>query len=157
MIASGNTIEVSEKNLKNESRKNDSVKFALEVGAKNDFWDAGLQGNVLDYDTEGLFLGFGKLKMKIHDSDVFTIEKYGTLTSSDNQDELLRRYESDRSKDSYIDATRVSIQLMQIFNFYFEKDWLNGLNYEYNDRYFIGTARLLQNSMYWYGKTVEVE
>ena len=135
------------------SRKSDDVQFAIEVGAKTDFWNPGLSGNVLEYDTEGLFLGFGKLKVKIYDSDVFTIEKYGTLTSSDSQDDLLAQYKSDQKQDSTIDGMRISLQLMKVINYWFDKDWLDGLNYEFNTRNFIGSATLLQNSVYWVGKT----
>ena len=135
------------------SRKNDDVKFAVEMGAKTGFWNPGLSGNVLSYDTEGLFLGFGKLKVKLYDSDVFTIGKYGTFTSSNNQKELLAQYKNDQKQDSTIDGMRISLQLMKVINYWFDKDWLDGLNYEYNTRNFIGSATLLQNSAYWVGKT----
>ena len=138
---------------KTDSRKDNDVQFAIEMGAKTDFWNPGLSGNVLKYDAEGLFLGFGKLKVKFYDSDVFTIEKYGTLTSSDNQDNLLAEYKSDKKQESTIDGMRISLQLIKVINFLFDKEWLDGLNYEYNTRNFIGSAKLLQNSVYWYGKT----
>ncbi|NEW60370.1 hypothetical protein GSY74_03670 [Sulfurovum sp. bin170] len=143
---------VSEENSQS-TRKNDDVKFAVEMGAQTDFWNPGLSGNVLEYDTEGLFLGFGKLKVKLYDSDVFTIEKYGTLTSSDSQDDLLAQYKDDQKQDSTIDGMRISLQLMKVINYLFDKEWLDGLNYEYNTRNFIGSATLLQNSVYWFGKT----
>jgi len=136
-----------------DSRKNDDVKFAIEVGAKTDFWNPGLSGNVLEYDTEGLFLGFAKLKIKLYDSDVFTVEKYSTLSSSNNQDDLLAQYKSNQKQDSTIDGLRVSLQLMKVFNYLFDKEWLEGLNYEFDTRNFVGSATLLQNSIYWYGKT----
>jgi len=152
MIANAEKIELGD-DVAKTSRKNDNVKFAIEMGAKTDFWNPGLSGNVLEYDTEGLFLGFGKLKVKIYDSDVFTLEKYNTLTSSDNQDDLLAEYKGDKKQDSTIDGMRISLQLMKVINYLFDKEWLDGLNYEYNTRNFIGSATLLQNSVYWYGKT----
>ena len=139
-------------NLDASSRKNDDVKFAIEVGGQTGFWNPGISGNVMEYDTEGLFLGFGKLKVKLYDSDVFTLEKYGTLTSSENQDELLASYKNDKKQESAIDGIRVSLQLIQVINYLFDKNWLNGLEYEYNTRDFMGSATLLQTSAYWYGK-----
>lgn len=138
---------------KTGSRKNDDVKFSLELGAKTDFWNPGLAGNVLKYDTEGIFLGFGKLKLKLYDSDVFSIEKYGTFSSSKNQDDLLSQYKSDQKEESTIDGLRVSLQLMKVINYLFDTDWIDGFDYEYNTRNFIGSATLLQNSIYWYGQT----
>ena len=139
-------------NLNASSPKNDDVKFAIEVGGETGFWNPGISGNVMEYDTEGLFLSFGKLKVKLYDSDVFTLEKYGTLTSSENQDELLASYQNDKKQASSIDGIRVSLQLIQVINYLFDKNWLNGLEYEYNTRDFMGSATLLQNSVYWYGK-----
>ena len=153
MILNADTIDVLEDNINITSRKKDDVKFAIEVGAKTDFWNAGLQGNVLKYDTEGLFLGFGKLKVKFYDSNVFTIEKYGTLISSNSQSELLADLKSDKNYNSSIDGMKISLQLMKLINFFLDREWLDGLNYEYNTRNFIGSATLLQNSIYWYGQT----
>jgi len=144
---------ISKISSESDSRKNDDVKFSIEMGAKTDFWNPGLSGNVLKYDTEGLLLAFGKLKVKLYDSDVFSIEKYGTFNSSDTQNELLAQYKSDKKQDSTIDGVRVSLQLMKVLNYLFDKQWLDGLKYEYNTRDFIGSATLLQNSVYWYGKT----
>ena len=152
MSLNAEKIEIGD-DVAKTSRKNDNVKFAVEVGAKTDFWNPGLSGNVLEYDTEGLFLGFGKLKVKLYDSDVFTIEKYNTLTSSDSQDDLLAEYKGDKKQESTIDGMRISLQLMKVINYLFDKEWLDGLNYEYNTRNFIGSASVLQNSVYWYGKT----
>ncbi len=153
-ILNAKSIKVEDEvNTSMENRKNDDLKFAIEVGAKTDFWNPGLSGNVLDYDTEGLFLAYGKLKVKLYDSDVFTVEKYGTLTSSDNQDDLLAAYKGDQKQESTIEGMRISLQLIKVINYLFDKEWLDGLNYEYNTRNFIGSATLLQNSLYWYGKT----
>jgi len=133
------------------SPKNDDVKFAIEVGSKGGFWNPGLSGNVLNYETEGLYLGYGKLKLKLYDSDVLTLEKYGTLTSGENQSELLAQYKDDRKHDSSLDGIKISIQLMKVINYLFDKEWLTGLNYEYNTKNFIGDATLEQTSKYWYG------
>jgi hypothetical protein len=134
------------------SPKNDDVKFAIEIGSKGGFWNPGLSGNVMNYETEGLYLGYGKLKLKLYDSDVFTLEKYGTLTSGENQSDLLEEYRDDKRHDSSLDGVRISIQLMKVINYLFDKEWLTGLNYEYNTKNFIGDATLEQNSIYWYGK-----
>ncbi len=135
------------------SPKNDDVKFAIEIGSKGGFWNPGLSGNVMDYDAEGLYLGFGKLKVKLYDSDVFTIEKYGTLTSSNNQNELLAEYKDNKKRDSTIDGMKISLQLIKVINYLFDKAWLDGLGYEFNTRDFIGSATLLQNVVFWRGKT----
>jgi len=93
------------------------------------------------------------LKVKIYDSDVFTIERYRTLDSSDSQDDLLAQYQSDKKQESTIDGMKISLGLMKIINYLFKQEWLEGLNYNYNTRNFIGSATLLQNSVYWFGKT----
>jgi len=105
----------------------------------------------LKYDTEGLFLGYGKLKVKLYGSDVFSLEKYNTFKSSSNQDDLLAQYQNNQKEKSTIDGLRASLQLMKVFNYLFDKHWAEGLNYEFNTRNFIGSAKLLQNSIYWYG------
>ena len=153
VVALNKDMNITKIPSKIESVKDDDVKFALEIGAKTDFWNAGLEGNILKYDTEGLFLGFGKLKIKINDSNIFSVEKYSTLNSSNNQDNLLAEYKSDKKNDSTIEGIRISLQLVKVLNYLFDKNWLNGLNYEYNTRNFIGSANILQNSIYWYGKT----
>ena len=134
------------------SVKNDVIQVAVEMGGKTNFWNPGLNGNVIDYDTEGLYLGFAKLKLKLYNNDVFTLEKYATFANTDNQNDLLASYEDDRKHESSIDGVRISVQLMKIVNFLFDKEWLTGLNYEYNTRNFIGDATLLQTSKYWYGR-----
>jgi hypothetical protein len=133
-------------------RKTDTVQIAVEMGAKTNFWTPGISGNVFDYQTEGLYLGFGKLKLKLYNSDVFTIEKYSTFSNTANQDELLAEYKDDRRDKSSIDGIRITLQLMKVVNFLFDKEWLTGLNYEFNTRNFLGDALLLQNSTYWFGR-----
>lgn len=134
------------------SPKNDSVQIAIEMGGQTNFWNPGIAGNVLDYDTEGLHLGFAKLKFKLYNNDVFTIEKYGTFFNTEDQKDLLASYQDDRKHESFIDGMRISVQLMKVINFLFDKQWLTGLNYEFDTRNFLGDARLLQNSKYWYGR-----
>ena len=148
-----NAISIDiENDINRSSIKNDSVKFSFELGAKTDFWSPGLSKNVLDYKTEGLFLGYGKIKLKLYDSDVLSIEKYTTFSSSNNQHDLLEYYIDDKKHDSTIDGIRVSVQVIKILNYLFEQEWLNGFNYEYNSQNFIGDARLKTNSVYWYGE-----
>ena len=144
-ILSGEETDVS-------SRKSDTVQFALEMGGKTNLWTPGIAGNVLDYKTEGLYLGFGKLKLKLYNNDVFTIEKYTTFSNTDNQNDLLASYKDDRKHESSIDGIRITLQLMKVINFLFDKEWLTGLNYEFNTRNFLGDATLLQNSTRWYGR-----
>lgn len=136
------------------SRKNDVVKFAVELGVKSNFWSPGIGGNVIEYQTEGLNLGFGKLKLKLYENDVFTLEKYATFQKSENQNDLLVSYKDDRKHKSAIDGVRISLEMMQVFNYLFDKKWLTGLNYEFNTRNFLGDASLLQNSKYWFGNLV---
>ena len=148
-----NTLQVPSKVI--DSRENDDVKFALELGAKTDFWDPGLSSNdgqdILEYDTEGLYLGYAILKTKIHNTDVFTLEKFSTLTSSDDQKELLLEYKNDKKKESSVDGYKMSIQLMKILNYWFDTDFLNGLEYKYQTRNFIGNAELKEDAFYWFG------
>lgn len=146
-------INISQDDSNLSNRKEDNIKFAIELGGQTDFWNPGLSGNVLEYKTEGLILGFGKLKIKLYDSDVFTIEKYGTFNSSKNQDDLLSQYKNDQKEESTIDGLKISLQLMKVMNYLFDKDWIDGFNYEYNTKNFIGSATLRQNSIYWYGQT----
>ena len=132
--------------------KNSTIKLALEAGVKRDFWKPGISGNVMKYTTEGLFLGFGKLKIKFHDNEVFTIEKYGTFENLENQNELLAFYEDNQKHESTIDGLRIGVELTKVINYLFDKEWLTGLRYEFNKRNFLGDATLLQNSKYWYGQ-----
>jgi len=143
------TVEVFEDN---NSINTDSVKFAIEIGGKDDFWTPGIDGNIIDYKTEGLLLNSAKLKIKLYDSNVFTFEKYGTFGSSDNQKDLLKIHKDDKKRESYLDGFRISVQLMKIMNYLFDKEWMDGFNYEFDRRNFIGEANVLQNSVYWYGK-----
>ena len=138
--------------INNTSRKTDTVQVALEMGGKTNFWTPGIAGNVLDYKTEGLYLGFGKLKLKLYNNDVFTIEKYSTFSNTDKQNDLLASYKDDRKHESSIDGIRITLQLMKVINFLFDKEWLTGLNYEFNTRNFLGDATLLQTSKYWFGR-----
>jgi len=152
VVLNAEKIEIEDE-LGVTSRKNDDLKLAIEIGAKTDFWSPGLSGNVLKYDTEGLFLGYGKLKLKLYDSDVATIEYYQTLKSSDKQDALLAEYKDDKKHDSSVEGYLFSIQFMKLVGHWLDKKWLNGFTFEYNKRYFIGEGTLLQNSAYWYGET----
>jgi len=142
----------AEDDINNISRKSDSIQIAVEMGAKTNFWTPGIAGNVLDYNTEGLYLGFGKLKLKLYNNDVFSIEKYATFSNTANQNDLLAQYKDDKKHESSIDGIRVTLQLMKVINFLFDKEWLTGLNYEFNTRNFLGDARLLQTSKYWFGR-----
>lgn len=139
-----------------DSRKDDDVQFVFEVGAKTNFWDPGLskeQGGeeLLKYDTEGLYLGYAKFKTKIYGTDVFSLEKFGTLKSSDTQSKLLNAYKDDRKKDSMFQGYRASIQVMKILNYLFDTNVLDGLEYNYTTQNFIGSATLDKNSIYWFG------
>ena len=143
---------LSGEDTNSSSPKNDAIQIAVEVGGKTNFWTPGISGNVIDYKTEGLYLGFGKLKLKLYNNDVFTIEKYATFSNTDKQNDLLATYKDDRKHESSIDGIRISVQLMKIVNFLFDKEWLTGLNYEFNTRNFLGDATLLQTSKYWFGR-----
>ena len=53
VILNGKNIDMlDDKN--STSRKDDVVKFSVELGVKSDFWSPGIDGNVLEYQTEGL-------------------------------------------------------------------------------------------------------
>ena len=141
---------------KPEAIEDHDVKFALELGAKTNFWEPGLSkeqggGELLKYDTEGLYLGFTKFKTKIYGTDVLTLEKLETLKSSNNQSKLLSAYKDDRKKDSSFQGYRASIQVLKILNYLFDMDILDGLEYSYTTRNFIGSATLVKDSIYWFG------
>ena len=146
-----------ESSSKTDSVKEDDVQFVLELGAKTDFWEPGLSKkdgqDLLKYDAEGLYLGYATFKTKIKDTDVFTFEKFGTLTSSSNQKVLLEEYKSDKKKESSIDGYKMSIHLMKILNYWFDSNFLNGLEYRYKTRNFIGEAKLQHDALYWFGKS----
>jgi len=150
-------INITKVSSKTDSRKDDDVKFALEFGAKADFWEPGLSKkegqDLLKYDTKGLYLGYASLKTKIYNTDVFTLEKFGTLTSSDNQKALLEEYKSDKKKESSIDGYTISLHLMKIINYWLDTDFLSGLEYRYKTRNFIGKAELQHDALYWFGKS----
>lgn len=138
------------------SRKNDAVKFSIETGAKTDFWNPGLSKEdgqtLLKYDTEGLQLGYATLKAKIYNTDVFTVEKFSTLKSSDNQEKLLLEYKDDKKKESSLDGVKMSIQFVKILNYWFDTDFLDGFEYKYQTRNFIGKAELQDDALYWFGE-----
>jgi hypothetical protein len=149
-------INITKISSKTDSRKDDNVQFSLEFGVKTDFWEPGLSKEeggeeLLKYDTEGLYLGYAKFKTKIYDTDVLTLEKFGTLKSSDTQSKLLNAYENDRKKDSSFQGYRASIQVMKILNYLFDTNVLDGLEYSYTTRNFMGSATLGKDSIYWFG------
>jgi hypothetical protein len=143
---------ISKVDENSSSRKGDTVQIAIEMGGKTNFWTPGIAGNVIDYKTEGLYLGFGKLKLKLYNNDVFTVEKYATFSGTKKQNDLLAEYKDDRKHESSIDGIRVTLQLMKVINFLFDKEWLTGLNYEFDTRNFLGNAKLLQTSKRWFGR-----
>jgi len=149
-------MNISKVSHKVESRKDDDVQFALELGAKTDFWNPGLpkeEGGeeLLKYDTEGLYLGYATFKTKIYGTDVLTFEKFGTLKSSDNQDQLLEQYKDNRKKDTSFQGYKASIEIMKIVNYLFDTKILEGLGYQYTNRNFISTAMANKDSVYWFG------
>lgn len=143
-------VTLNDENL-SKSRKDDSFHMALEIGTKADMWNPGLSGTALDYDTEGLKLGYATLKVKLYDTDVVTLEKFNTLESSANQNALLEEYNKDRKGSSSLDGLRASIHFMKIINKLTGKEFLNGLSYTYTTQNFIGNATLNEDAKYWYG------
>ena len=152
-------VTMNDKNI-SQSRKDDAFHFALELGAKGDIWNPGLSKDeagksFLDYDTEGLYLGYGVLKGKLYNTDIFTVEKFKTLQSTDNQTALLEEYKRDKKTKTSIDGYRASLHFMKVFNHLTGKNILNGLEYKYNTKNFIGDATLKTNAIYWYGNSVD--
>jgi len=146
---------------KPEAIENHDVQFALELGAKTDFWEPGLSKkegqDILEYDTKGLYLGYAILKTKIYNTDVFTLEKFSTLKSGNEQKELLSEYRNDKKEESSINGFKMSIHLMKILNYWFDSDFLSGLEYKYQTRNFIGKAKLQENALYWFGESPGLE
>jgi len=140
---------------KPEEIENNDVQFALEFGARTNFWEPGLSKkdgqDILEYDTQGLYLGYAVLKTKIYNTDVFTLEKFSTLKSGDDQKELLSEYKNDKKQESSMDGYKMSIHLMKILNYWFNSDFLSGLEYKYKTKNFIGEAKLQDNALYWFG------
>lgn len=151
-------ININKELSETDSVEDHDIKFALEIGAKIDFWEPGMSKKdgqaVFKYDAEGLYLGYATLKTKIYDTDVFTLEKFSTLTSSDSQEELLSEYNYDKKQKSSVDGYKMSIHLMKILGYLFDSDFLSGLEYRYQTRNFIGEAELQYDALYWYGPHV---
>jgi len=144
-----------DKNITKSVKKN-SFKFALELGAKQNFWRPGLSKDegqyLLNYDTEGINAGYGKLKGKLYNTDVFELEAYQPLTSSSNQDTIIEEHKKDNKSNYSIDGVRLFVHASKLLDHLLDTNTFGNFDFEYDSRNFTGIGTLNQNSFYWFGR-----
>lgn len=72
------------------TRSDDTFKTTLETGINSDYWNPGLQKDIIKYDTEGLFLWHLKAKFKLNQTDIASIEYYRSVDNKDKLEESLK-------------------------------------------------------------------
>ena len=139
-----------------DSRKNDTFKFALELGVKQNYWNPGLSKDegqyLLKYDTEGINVGYGKLKGKLKNTDIFVIEGYYPIDDSAKQKELIKQRKKDNKENSFIEGVRISLHLSKVLDYLLETDTFGNFDFEYETKNFVGIGTVTQNSFYWFGQ-----
>jgi len=144
------------------SVKSHDVKFIVEsfLGSAN--WEpgtskiAGTGVDLLDYDTTGLKLYSVKGKVNIFDTDVLEVEKFGTFTSGDEQEKLLKLKQY--NKDSSFEGVNISLRAFLILKYFYlyNYDFLDDLEYQYDYYNFYAKATNNIDAIYWWGKENEV-
>lgn len=146
-----------------QSVKENDVKFIAETSLSAAQWDPGVSlindtnQKLLDYNTEGLNLYSIKGKINIFDSDVLTIEKYGSFAGTNSQAELLSNYKKDMSEDSALEGLNISVKAFLLLKHFYLKDYkyLEALEYQYSTYKFSAIATNMIDTIFWYGPTTE--
>ena len=153
ILNAGETVSMEEVNA---SVQNHTFKFALETGIKQNHWNPGLAKSdgqyLLNYDTEGINVYYGKLKGKVKNTDIFVLEAYRPIDDSANQKYLISERKRDDKENSFIEGVRFSIHLSKLLDYLLETDTIGNFDFEYESRNFVGLGTLTQNSFYWFGQ-----
>jgi len=160
------TLNLSAKIIKIDTKDDDNltslkshdVKFVVESSLSSANWDpgtsriVGTNQDLLDYDTEGLKLYRVTGKMNIFDTDVLTIEKYGTFESGSKQKDLLKLRKN--NNDSALEGVNFSVRAFLLLKYFYlyEYDFLDDIEYQYD--YFDFYSKVVNNldAIYWWGK-----
>ena len=152
------TITASKKVV---SPEQDDVKFIIDSSLSTARWKPGLSSidkreqKLLDYKTEGLKLYSVKGTINIFDSDVLTIEKYGTFANTTSQRQLIKLYKEDKSHDTAIKGLNISVKVFLLLKYFYFKEYkyLDALEYQYSSYKFSGLASNSTPVLFWYGST----
>ena len=134
-----------------ESVKDRSVQHRLEGGIKNDYWNPGLHQNVLNYETEGLFLKYAKYKFRLDQTDIFSLEYYESVNNSRKQKELLQEFKGDQERTSVVDGFYISLHTLKFIDSLFDVNFFRHVNFQFEKRNFIGDGTLTSNAAFWTG------
>jgi len=134
-----------------ETIKDRSVQHRIEGGVQNDYWNPGLHQNVIDYETEGLFLQYLKYKLRLEQTDIFSLEYYESVDKSRNQKELLQEFKGDQKRTSVVDGFYVSIHTLKFIDNLFDINFFKHINFQFEQRNFIGDGTLTNNVAFWTG------
>ena len=161
VIIYGKTININQNT--NQSVQNDDVKFIVDTSASSAQWQPGVSSidrsdqKLLKFDTEGLNLYSIKGKINIFDSDVITIEKYGTFGGTQAQKQMLENLKQEKSDNSTLTGLNISIKAFLLLKYFYmnEYKYLDALEYQYSSYKFYGLAVNSVKTYFWYGKTNE--
>lgn len=154
-------ISIPSDNNISHTPETDDVKFIIASSLSTARWKPGLSSvdkfnqKLLDYKTEGLKLYSIKGKVNIFDSDVLTIEKYGTFSSTKHQSQLIKLYKEDKNKNATLSGLNISIKVFLLLKYFYLKDYnyLDALEYQYYSYQFSGLATNRTSAIFWYGET----
>jgi len=152
----------SDENKSTTSVKSHDVKFIVETSLGSANWEPGtsevkgMNIDLLDYDTSGLKLYSLKGKVNIFDTDVLELEKFGTFSSGDEQEKLLKLKQY--NKDSAFEGVNISFRAFLILKYFYlyNYDFLDDLEYQYDYYNFYAKATNNIDAIYWWGKQGEV-
>ena len=147
-------VDIGNELKEKESIRDAPFKSIILVGTQLDYWEPGLDQGLIEYTTEGLNVGYLKYKAQLHDMDIFELKYLKSFSGSENQTELIKEYKKDSSFNSAMDSLEMSVNLFKLADYYFQTNFLSGLNYKYKKTNFIGKGLLLHNTYYWYGNNI---
>lgn len=134
------------------TRSDDTFKTTLETGINNDYWNPGLQKDIIKYDTEGLFLWHLKAKFKLNQTDIASVEYYTSVDNKDKLKESLEEFKADKEKTTFMEGFYISIHTLKLLDDWFDTDIFHHINFEFDKRYFVGNGTLTGNTAFWYGE-----